>query len=110
MKPPIQQNNNIYNDIYHIVKQIPYGKVATYGQIAEMLTKCTARMVGYALAVTPDDQNIPWHRVINSRGKISLRSNGNRDALQKVLLKSESIIFNKNEQIDLNTYRWQIRS
>jgi len=110
MKPTIQQNKNLYNDIYQIVKQIPPGKVASYGQIAGMLSKCTARMVGYALAVTPDDQKIPWHRVINSQGKISLRSNGETDVLQKALLESESIIFNKNGQIDLNIFRWQIDS
>ncbi len=61
----------IYHRIYLVVRQIPRGKVATYGQIAVIVGGCTARMVGYALSATPQQSDVPWQRVINAQGKIS---------------------------------------
>jgi len=111
MSPILQQNENVYKEIYRIVKKIPNGKVATYGQIAGILERCTARMVGYAMASAPDNQNIPWQRVINSQGKISIRSNGQADNLQKALLQSEGVKFNKSDQVDLAIWlEWMIIS
>jgi methylated-DNA-protein-cysteine methyltransferase-like protein len=92
-----------YEKIYDKVARIPYGKVATYGQIAGMIENCTARMVGYALAATPEEIEIPWHRVINSQGKISLRT---YEDLQRKLLESEGIIFSKSGVVDLRKYGW----
>lgn len=97
------ETNSIYQKIYNTVKQIPFGRVATYGQIAQMVDNCTARMVGYALAATPEDVKIPWHRVINCQGRISLITF--RD-LQRKLLESENIKFDKSGKIDLIKYRW----
>jgi methylated-DNA-protein-cysteine methyltransferase-like protein len=71
-----------------------------------MIEKCTARMVGYAMSSCPANQNIPWHRVINSQGKISIRSNGEADPLQKVLLEEEGVIFNEKFKIQLDKYIW----
>ena len=64
----------LYQQIYQTVQQIPYGKVATYGQIARLAGfPGYARQVGYALHATPAGIEIPWHRVINAKGEISLR-------------------------------------
>ncbi len=99
-----------YDRIYAIVKQIPPGKVATYGQIADLAGLYgKARLVGYALFRVDINKDIPWHRVINAKGEISYsfqRQGG--DYFQKVLLEEEGIIFDNNGKIDLNKYRWQL--
>ncbi|PSB08538.1 methyltransferase [Pleurocapsa sp. CCALA 161] len=98
-----------YDRIYTTVRQIPWGKVATYGQIADFSGLYgKARLVGYALFRVQIEDDIPWHRVINAQGEISysLQRQGG-DYLQKVLLEEEGIEFNKSGKIDLNKYRWQ---
>ncbi len=97
-----------YPKIYEIVKLIPRGKVATYGQIADLAGLIgKPRVVGYALYRVVDSMEIPWHRVINAKGEVSRSSlrDGNDD-LQQHLLESEGIIFNKRK-LDLSVYRWQ---
>jgi methylated-DNA-protein-cysteine methyltransferase related protein len=98
-----------YDRIYTVVKQIPLGKVATYGQIADLAGLYgKARLVGYALFRVNIDDDIPWHRVVNAKGEISYsfqRRGG--DYLQKVLLEEEGIKFKNNGKIDLNRDRWQ---
>ena len=101
---------NRYHLIYQTVKQIPYGRVATYGQIADLSGLAgKARLVGYALfRVDVDLTDVPWHRVINAKGEISyssLRRGG--DYLQKHLLEKEGIEFNSQGKINLSKYRWQ---
>jgi methylated-DNA-protein-cysteine methyltransferase-like protein len=96
----------IYEQIYMLVRQIPAGKVATYGQIAGMVTNCTARMVGYAMSALPPGSDVPWQRVINARGKISLRSDSRGNALQRQLLEEEGIPFDTQDQVNLRRYRW----
>lgn len=98
-----------YDRIYTTVRQIPWGKVATYGQIADLAGLYgKARLVGYALFRVQIEDDIPWHRVINAQGEISysLQRQGG-DYLQKVLLEEEGIEFKSNGKIDLNKYRWQ---
>jgi methylated-DNA-protein-cysteine methyltransferase related protein len=103
------EKSPLYESIYAQVKRIPEGKVATYGQIAELLGLYgQARLVGYALfrAAAPDS-DVPWQRVINAKGTISqspLRQ-GN-DTLQRILLEQEGIIFDVQEHIDLQRYQW----
>jgi methylated-DNA-protein-cysteine methyltransferase-like protein len=94
-----------YQKIYKIVRNIPTGKVMTYGQIAKMVSNCTPRMVGYAMAALSSGSDIPWQRVINSQGKVSLRSYGENE-LQQKLLEGEGIHFDKNHKLDLLEYRW----
>ncbi|NJL53174.1 MAG: MGMT family protein [Hydrococcus sp. SU_1_0] len=93
-----------YDRIYRTVRQIPWGKVATYGQIADLAGLYgKARLVGYALFRVQIADDIPWHRVINAQGEISYsfqRQGG--DYLQKVLLEEEGIEFKSNGKIDLN--------
>ena len=102
----MQKNN--YERIYGVIKNIPRGKVATYGQIASLAgIGRNARLVGYALSALPDGLHIPWHRVINSRGEISyaLSRNGHDD-LQQKLLETEGVEFNANGKIDLSIFKW----
>lgn len=96
----------LYSNIYDLVLQIPPGKVASYGQIAKMVGGCTARMVGFAMASTPEGSKIPWHRVINSQGKISPHGFGLGSAIQRQLLESEGIVFDQNGKIDFAKYGW----
>ena len=101
---PVSEN---YRKIWEVVRRIPPGKVATYGQVARLAgLGGQARMAGYALHAAPEEIGIPWHRVINARGQISLpRENGQYD-LQKTLLEAEGIVF-RNETVDLQRYRWR---
>lgn len=98
-----------YDRIYAIVRQIPSGKVATYGQIAELANLAgKARVVGYALYRVDTQSDIPWHRVINAKGEISHSSlrNGS-DYLQRSLLEQEGIQLNSEGKINLRQYLWQ---
>jgi methylated-DNA-protein-cysteine methyltransferase related protein len=101
-----------YAKIYAAIRRIPKGKVATYGQIAELagLAK-QPRLVGYALFQQEVDEDLPWHRVVNAKGEISYSpARQQADHLQKVLLEAEGVVFNAKGRIDLKTYRWQPRS
>ena len=96
-----------YQEIYQTVKQIPPGKVATYGQIARLAgIPRQARQVGYALSALRDD-SVPWHRVVNRNGEISKRSNPDYEELQRYLLEQEGIEFNKKNRVLLAEYQWQ---
>ena len=98
-----------YDKIYAIVRQIPPGQVATYGQIAELANLAgKARLVGYALYRVDTQSDIPWHRVINAKGEISHSSlrNGS-DYLQRSLLEQEGVQFNSEGRINLGQYLWQ---
>jgi alkylated DNA nucleotide flippase Atl1 len=99
-----------YSVIYDIVLSIPPGRVATYGQIASIAGICTARQVGFAMASVPADVNIPWHRVINSRGEISIRKGGQPCVAQRDLLEAEGVIFNRHGRIDLSEFGWDASS
>lgn len=97
-----------YPKIYDVVRAIPHGQVATYGQVAELAGLIgKPRVVGYALYRAIADADIPWHRVINAKGEISRSSlrDGNDD-LQQLLLEAEGIVFVKGK-LDLRQYRWQ---
>ena len=99
-----------YDRIYEIVRQIPQGRVATYGQIAELSGLAgKARLVGYALyRVDLPTSDIPWQRVVNAKGEISLSPlRFGTDYLQRSLLEGEGISFGDTGKIDLRKYRWQ---
>ena len=97
----------IYQKIHHIISLIPSGKVSTYGQIAEIVGGCTARMVGYAASAVPQDSDIPWQRVINYKGGISQRRIGSGELLQQKLLEAEGIEFDQYGRINLEYFRWK---
>lgn len=108
--PPNQQA--FYEQVWTLVRQIPRGKVATYGQVAKMLPPPNgveletyaafgARWVGGAMAACPDD--VPWQRVINSKGEISAREGADR---QRVLLVEEGVSFDDKGRVDLKKFGW----
>ncbi len=105
-----------YNErVYALVRAIPAGQVATYGQIARLIPpvpgvepgaylRLSPRWVGSAMAACPDD--VPWQRVINSQGKISPRPN-QAVQRQRQLLEAESVTFDEHERVDLKRYGWR---
>jgi methylated-DNA-protein-cysteine methyltransferase-like protein len=95
-----------YDSVIEIIKNIPPGKVATYGEIADYAgNRRAARQISYILNSSWEKHNLPWHRVINSKGGISLRR-GYGYELQKKLLKKEGIKFDKDDRIDLKKFQW----
>jgi len=99
-----------YDNIYALVRQIPEGKLATYGQVADLANLYgRVRLVGYALyRVDRRSSDIPWHRVINAKGEISYSScRYGTDYLQRTLLELEGIKFNPEGKINLCDYLWQ---
>lgn len=98
-----------YRKIYGVVRRVPEGRVATYGQIAALAgIPRHARQVGYALFALPDadDSDVPWHRVVNARGEISVRATGHEE-LQRRLLASEGVEFDARGRIDLRAFGWR---
>lgn len=92
--------------IYQVVRQIPAGQVATYGQIALVAGANSARRVGRAMAVLPAGSDVPWHRVINSQGKISTRRHGGPDPEQKRRLRIEGVRLDRQGRVDLPAVAW----
>ena len=96
----------LYSVIYSLVRMVPPGRVATYGQIARLTGRCSARTVGYAMASVTPDSGVPWHRVVNSLGGISTRSDGRPCDAQRQMLESEGVIFGPSGRIDLDLFGW----
>ncbi len=97
-----------YRDIYRIVSLIPRGRVATYGQVARLAgMPGHARLVGYALSALVD-KSVPWQRVVNARGEISLRSGGSpAENEQRLRLEAEDVEFDAHGRIPLDRYLWR---
>ncbi|GAP14673.1 O(6)-alkylguanine repair protein YbaZ [Longilinea arvoryzae] len=101
-----QTGPRLYDRIYNAVRQIPAGRVATYGQIARLVGGCSAQMVGFALAALPNGSDVPWQRVINAQGKVSPHGVGFGSMIQRTLLEEEGVVFNLEGIVDLKTYGW----
>lgn len=98
----------IYQRIYKIIKQIPKGRVATYGQIAKLAgIPGQPRRVGYALSILPEGEVVPWHRVVNAKGEVSPRIEMGYAELQRRLLEKEGIRFDANAKISLSKFQWK---
>ncbi|MCP4006926.1 MAG: methyltransferase [bacterium] len=98
---------NAYDKIYAVVRKIPHGRVATYGQVARLAgLGRAARQVGYALHALVDE-SLPWQRVINSKGEISLRALEGPEEAQRRLLEDEGIDFDLRGRVDLSRYQWR---
>ena len=96
-----------YDEIYAVVSTIPKGKVATYGQVAEMAgLPRRARMVGYALRELPEGSELPWHRVVNASGRVSERGRPESESDQMALLEAEGVAFNRHNRLSLKRFRW----
>lgn len=96
---------NTFEKIYEVVKNIPEGKVATYGQVALLAGNPRwARVVGYALHVNPEPVIIPCHRVVNREGRVAPGFAFGGEGVQRLLLESEGIVFESDGRIDLGKY------
>ncbi len=103
--PPRQSVSNFFSRVYALVRRIPRGRVATYGQIARALgAPGAARTVGWAMRAC--DDAIPWHRVVNARGEISLRPTSGYHA-QRARLRAEGVRFDRDGRIDLSQSGWK---
>ena len=102
------QEPDIDHRIWQVVALIPAGKVATYGDVARLAgMPGAARRVGRALRVLPKGTRIPWHRVINAQGRISLPPGSASQYTQRDRLEAEGILFKANKSIDLKRFRWR---
>ena len=104
----MSENKTVFEKIYDVVKRIPQGKVATYGQVALAAGNPRwARVVGYALHVNPEPGVIPCHRVVNRKGEVSVAFAFGGENMQRILLSEEGIEFTPEGKVDLNKYLWK---
>jgi len=97
----------LYHLVYQMVSEIPEGRVASYGQIARLIGRPRhARQVGYALAALPEEQQVPWHRVVNAKGEISSRAKAGYEDYQRILLEEEGVEFNPAGRVYLTQFLW----
>lgn len=108
----MEEEPRLYDLIFAIVRQVPRGRVATYGQVARIAGRCSAQMVGFALASLAayrerqDFEEVPWQRIINAKGKISPHGFGMGGFIQRQLLEEEGIAFDSEGVIDLERFGW----
>jgi methylated-DNA-protein-cysteine methyltransferase-like protein len=104
---------SFYEQVYDVVRRIPQGQVTSYGRIAQMLGKPhAARAVGYALSALKDrrpgeGEAVPWQRVVNHVGRISIQNRENSARRQAELLRAEGVAVSDDLQIDLRRYLWE---
>ena len=109
-RPRRRRSESSYHVVYRTVRRIPRGRVATYGQIAELAgLPRQARLVGYALSAT-EDRTLPWHRVVNARGEISVRADAGAEDVQRARLEAEGVALSPAGRVDLGRYGWRPRS
>lgn len=98
---------NSYTLIYEVVKRIPKGKIATYGQIAATAGNPRwSRVVGYALHVNPDSENIPCFRVVNRNGECSGSFAFGGESAQRKLLEADGVAFLADGRVDMKKHQW----
>lgn len=99
---------NFYDAVYAFIRTVPPGKVVTYGQVAvELGAPMAARAVGYALSSLRGQENdVPWWRVINAGGAISLKGRGEAAEFQRHLLEEEGVRFGLEGRVDFSAFRW----
>ena len=99
-----------YERIYAVVRKIPRGRVASYGQVARLAgLPGRARQVGYAMHALPAGTSVPWHRVVNAAGKVSRRRIPGAELTQRILLEREGVEFGAGRRIPLAQFGWKTR-
>lgn len=98
---------HFFDQVYALVRHIPAGRVASYGQIARLLEQPqAARTVGWALRALPPGSDVPWQRVVNAAGRISLRDPADA-AHQRRLLQAEGVVLDADNRVDLAQFGWE---
>ena len=100
------ERSDLYARIYAVVRQVPRGRVTTYGRVAALAGCPSPRVVGYAMAAATPDRGVPWQRVVNARGEISARRGGFGAEAQRALLEEEGVPFDARGRIDLARFCW----
>ena len=104
-------SSELYSKIYAVVRRIPRGRVASYGQIAALAGfPGRARQVGYALHALTAGSGVPWQRVLNSRGEVSLPPSEGAGGLQRALLEKEGVAFDAWGRVSLEEFGWKPRA
>jgi len=102
------KTDNFFEKVYAIARQIPYGKVTSYGAIAKALgTARSARMVGWAMNAAHNLEDVPAHRVVNRKGLLTGKHYFDGTNLMQQLLESEGIVVVDNQIVNLNEHFWQ---
>lgn len=106
----IDENLNFFEKVYIVARAIPYGKVTSYGAIAKYLGSAkSARMVGWAMNKTHNDDTIPAHRVVNSKGLLTGKFHFDGTNLMQQLIESEGIIVKDNRIVNFKEVFWEIK-
>ena len=109
----MEQSKNFYEQVYTVCRRIPRGRVTSYGRIAQMLGRPNAaRAVGYALSALKDEEeegneDVPWHRVVNSKGRISIKNREFTAKQQAQLLREEGVDVGDDLKVNLDLYLWE---
>ena len=101
------ERTRLFDRIYALVRTIPPGEVATYGQIAFVVGAPTPRVVGFAMASLEEGSVVPWHRVINAEGRISRRKDGKESPEQRRRLRDEGVFLDRTGKTDVETHAWR---
>jgi methylated-DNA-protein-cysteine methyltransferase-like protein len=102
-----ERRESRWERVYAVVRRIPRGRVATYGDVAALAgLPGRAREVGWALHALDDESRVPWQRVVNARGEVSARGEPAAARVQRALLEREGVRFGANGRIDLAKRRW----
>ena len=105
---PNAQHPSFHHLVWDLVRKVPRGRATSYGAIAAYLgTPRAARGVGWAMAALPPDTDVPWWRVVNRNGEISIKGAPGLPALQRSLLQAEGIVFSRKGRIDFRKFGWE---
>jgi methylated-DNA-protein-cysteine methyltransferase-like protein len=103
----MKNEDSFFDKVYQVVRQIPYGRVTTYGAIAKAIGAArSARMVGYAMNASHNDENVPAHRVVNRKGLLSGKHHFDGTNLMQQLLESEGVVVIDNQVQDFESLLW----
>ncbi|PKB17034.1 MGMT family protein [Flavobacterium sp. 5] len=104
----MEANENFFEKVYAVVKQIPYGKVTSYGAIAKVLGAArSARMVGWAMNAAHNLEDVPAHRVVNRKGLLTGKHHFDGTNLMQQLLESEGVVVVNNQIMNFETVFWE---
>ncbi len=106
MRPTSQNIPEVFHRIYEVTRQVRKGEVASYGQIAFVAQVPSARIVGQAMARLPARTTVPWHRIINSQGKLALRKDGGPSTEQRRRLMAEGVNFDGKGRVNFKEVAW----